>query len=48
MGLRKSFWLPFFGVPRGPLGWVGARLLPRMVGPLYAMVAGRAGPPARR
>ena len=41
MGLRSSFWLPFFGVPRGALGSVGARLMPRMVGrPLYAMMAG--------
>jgi SAM-dependent methyltransferase len=39
MGLRRSFWLPFFGVPRGPLGSVGARLMPRMVGPLYKMLA---------
>jgi len=39
MGLRKSFWLPFFGVPRGALGRVGARLMPRMVGPLYPMLA---------
>jgi SAM-dependent methyltransferase len=39
MGWRRSFWLPFFGVPRGPLGWVGARLMPRMVGPLYKMLA---------
>jgi SAM-dependent methyltransferase len=41
MGLRRSFWLPFFGVPRGPLGWVGARLLPKVARPLYAMVAGQ-------
>lgn len=39
MGLRKSFWLPFFGVPRGALGAVGARLMPRMVGRLYPMLA---------
>ncbi|HEY5629414.1 MAG TPA: methyltransferase domain-containing protein [Candidatus Limnocylindrales bacterium] len=39
MGLRKSFWLPFFGVPRGVLGSVGARLMPRMVGRLYPMLA---------
>jgi SAM-dependent methyltransferase len=39
MGLRKSFWLPFFGVPRGMLGTVGARLMPGMVGPLYPMLA---------
>ena len=39
MGLRRSFWFPFFGVPRGPLGSVGARLLPIVVRPLYAMMA---------
>jgi SAM-dependent methyltransferase len=41
MGLRRSFWLRFFGVPRGPVGWVGARLLPKVARPLYAMVAGQ-------
>jgi SAM-dependent methyltransferase len=40
MGLRKSLWFPFFGVPRGPLGSVGARVMPFMVRPLYAMMAG--------
>ena len=40
MGLRSSFRLPFFGVPRGPLGSVGARLMPILVRPLYAMMAG--------
>jgi SAM-dependent methyltransferase len=39
MGLRSSFWLPFFGVPRGALGSVGARVMPRMVGRLYPMMA---------
>ncbi len=39
MGLRKSFWIPFFGIPRGALGSLGARLMPRMVGPLYGMIA---------
>ena len=39
MGLRRSFWFPFFGVPRGALGKVGARVLPRVAGPLYAMMA---------
>lgn len=39
MGARSSFWLPFFGVPRGVLGSVGARLMPRMVGRLYPMLA---------
>jgi SAM-dependent methyltransferase len=39
MGLRRSFWFPFFGVPQGNLGAVGARLMPRMVGRLYPMMA---------
>src|SRR3990170_212621 len=39
MGVRRSFWFPFFGVPRGRLGKVGARVMPRMVGPLYPMMA---------
>lgn len=39
MGLRKSFWLPFFGVPHGPVGKVGARLMPTLVRPLYGMMA---------
>jgi SAM-dependent methyltransferase len=39
MGLRRSFWIPFFGVPHGALGSLGARLMPRMVGPLYPMLA---------
>jgi SAM-dependent methyltransferase len=39
MGMRRSFWLPFFGVPRGPLGSVGARLMPNLVRPLYATMA---------
>lgn len=39
MGLRRLFWLPFFGVPRGPLGSIGARLMPKMVGRLYPMMA---------
>lgn len=39
MGLRKSIWLRFFGVPRGPIGALGSRLMPRMVGPLYPMMA---------
>jgi SAM-dependent methyltransferase len=39
MGLRRSFWFPFFGVPRGALGSVGARVMPVMVRPLYSMMA---------
>jgi SAM-dependent methyltransferase len=40
MGLRRSFWIPFFGVPSGALGSMGARVMPRMVGRLYPMMAG--------
>jgi ubiquinone/menaquinone biosynthesis C-methylase UbiE len=39
MGLRRAFWIPFFGVPRGVLGSLGARLMPRMVASLYPMMA---------
>jgi SAM-dependent methyltransferase len=39
MGLRSSFWIPFFGVPRGPLGSMGARLLPVVARKLYVMMA---------
>jgi SAM-dependent methyltransferase len=39
MGLRRAFWFPFFGVPSGALGSLGARLMPRMVGRLYPMMA---------
>ena len=41
MGLRRSFWFPFFGVPSGALGSLGARMMPRMVGRLYPMLAGQ-------
>ena len=40
MSLRRSFWFPFFGVPRGALGSLGARLMPKLVGRLYPMMAG--------
>ncbi|HEY3334956.1 MAG TPA: methyltransferase domain-containing protein [Candidatus Limnocylindrales bacterium] len=39
MGLRRSFWIPFFGVPHGAIGAIGARMMPRMVGRLYPMLA---------
>ena len=41
MGLRRSFWFPFFGVPSGALGSLGARMMPRLVGRLYPMMAGQ-------
>lgn len=30
MGLRRSCWIPFFGVPQGPIGRFGAWLMPRV------------------
>lgn len=39
MGLRRSLWGSFFGMPRGPLGALGARLMPGLVGRLYPMLA---------
>jgi SAM-dependent methyltransferase len=39
MGLRRSFWIPFFGVPHGALGSVGARVMPTLVKPFYTMMA---------
>lgn len=39
MGLRRSFWFPFFGVPSGRLGSVGAWVLPRLGRRLYPMMA---------
>jgi SAM-dependent methyltransferase len=39
MGLRRSLWVLFFGIPHGALGVLGARLMPRLVGPLYPMLA---------
>ena len=38
-GLRKTL-LFSVSVPRGPLGWVGARVMPLGHGPLYPLVAG--------
>lgn len=37
-GLRASFFVSFWGLPRGPVGWVGARLLPLVAGRFYALV----------
>lgn len=39
MGLLRSFWISFFGVPRGVLGAAGARLLPVVAKKLYVMMA---------
>ncbi|MEW6224500.1 MAG: methyltransferase domain-containing protein [Chloroflexota bacterium] len=39
MGLRRRFWYAFAGVPRGPLGWVGARVIAKKPGFFRAMAA---------
>ena len=43
MGLRRSFWWRLAGKPSGPLGWVGARLLATMLGPVYRAMAAELG-----
>lgn len=42
-GLRGSFFRSFWGVPSGPVGWVGARLLPLVAGRFYALVVAELG-----
>jgi SAM-dependent methyltransferase len=37
-GLRAAFFVRFWGLPRGPVGWVGARLLPLLAGRFYSLV----------
>jgi ubiquinone/menaquinone biosynthesis C-methylase UbiE len=39
MGLRRSFWTPFFGVPQGLLGRIGAQLMTRVSRPFQAAMA---------
>jgi len=39
-GLRRALAFPVAGVPRGPLGWVSARVMPLAHGPVYPLVAG--------
>jgi SAM-dependent methyltransferase len=39
MGLRRRFWTPFFAVPRGPLGWLGARMMASMKGNAFQGLA---------
>ena len=46
-GLRKTL-LFSVSVPRGPLGWVGARVMPLGHGPVYPLVAGVLDLQARR
>lgn len=36
---RAALWLAFFGRPSGPIGWVGARVMPVVSGRLNAMMA---------
>ena len=40
MGLRRRYWLSFFGVPRGLLGRLGARLMTRTSPTFYRAMAG--------
>lgn len=39
MGLRRRFWYAFAGMPRGPLGWLGARLIAKKPRFFRAMAA---------
>jgi SAM-dependent methyltransferase len=43
LGWRARWFLAFFGIPHGPIGWVGARLLPVVAGPLYKLVVAEFG-----
>jgi SAM-dependent methyltransferase len=38
-GWRAGVFSAFWGVPSGPIGWVGARVLPFVAGRLYAVAA---------
>lgn len=37
-GWRANFFSAFWGLPSGPIGWVGARTLPLVAGRLYGVV----------
>jgi ubiquinone/menaquinone biosynthesis C-methylase UbiE len=39
MGLRRRFWFSFFGVPRGMLGRIGARLMTKVSLPFHRAMA---------
>ena len=39
MGLRSRWWNAFFGVPRGPIGRLGARIMTRSSSPFYRAMA---------
>ena len=43
MDVRRMLWWPFFGKPSGPLGELGARLMPSMNGDTYRQVADELG-----
>lgn len=38
-GWRATFFSAFWGLPNGPIGWVGARTLPLVAGRLYGLAA---------
>lgn len=42
-GWRANFFSAFWGVPSGPIGWVGARTLPFLAGRFYTLVADELG-----
>jgi ubiquinone/menaquinone biosynthesis C-methylase UbiE len=39
MGLRRSWWMSFFGVPHGMPGRLGVRLMPRSSRPFHTQIA---------
>ena len=39
MGLRRSWWIPFFGIPRGLPGRLGVRLMPRISRSVHNVIA---------
>jgi len=41
MGLRSRWWNTFFGVPRGPIGWLGARIMRKSNPTFYRAVAAK-------
>lgn len=43
MDVRRMLWWPFFGKPSGPLGQLGARLMPSINGETYRQVADELG-----
>ena len=39
LSLRKRLVRDTLGVPRGPLGWISSRVMPRIAGPVYGVMA---------